>query len=120
MFESALLLVQWIAIAFLSLVLFLALFEPALPYRVGAPPAPDGDEFLRMLTALSGGQPQRRCRVEVLTNGEVYYEAELDAIRRASHSVNLEAYIFDKGEVTRRFLEALTGRARAGVQVNLV
>jgi cardiolipin synthase len=122
MVESALVVVQWIAIAFLSLMLFLALFEPALPYRVGAAPShdPETDAFLRMLAALSGAQVQRRSRVEVLTNGEVYYQAELEAIRRAEHSVNLEAYIFQKGEVARRFLEALTERARAGVQVNLV
>jgi cardiolipin synthase len=58
--------------------------------------------------------------VEVLTNGEAYYEAELEAIAKAEHSVNLEAYIFRKGEVTRRFLAALAERARAGVQVNVV
>jgi cardiolipin synthase A/B len=122
MVESALLLVQWIAIAFLSLMLFLALFEPPLPYRVSAPPShgPDTDEFLRMLAALTGAQVQRRCRVEVLSNGESYYEAELQAIRAAEHSVNLEAYIFKRGEVTRLFLDALTERARAGVQVNMV
>ncbi|HET8644072.1 MAG TPA: phospholipase D-like domain-containing protein [Vicinamibacteria bacterium] len=122
MVESALLIVQWIAIAFLSLMLFLALFEPPLPYRVSAPPAhaPDTEEFLRTLAALTGAQVRRSCSVEVLSNGEVYYEAELAAIGQAVHSINLEAYIFKKGEVTRRFLEALTERARAGVQVNLV
>jgi cardiolipin synthase len=122
MVESALLLVQWIAIAFLSLMLFLAFFEPPLPYRVSAPPShgPETEEFLRMLAALTGAQVQRRCRVEVLSNGENFYEAELTAIRAAEHSVNLEAYIFKKGEVTRQFLEALTERALAGVQVNMV
>ena len=50
MVESAILLVQWIAIAFLSLMLFLALFEPALPYRVSAPPShgPETEAFLRV------------------------------------------------------------------------
>lgn len=120
--ESAFIVVQWIAIAFLCLMLVLALFEPPLPYGVGAAPegGPESDEFLRVLAALTGAQVHRRCTVEVLTNGEAYYEAELEAIRRAQHSVNVEAYIFQKGEVTRRFLEALTERARAGVQVNLV
>ena len=70
--------------------------------------------------ALSDAQVHPRTRIEVLTNGEVYYEAELAAIREARHSVNLEAYIFWEGEVTRRFLEALCERARAGVQVNMV
>lgn len=122
MVESALLIIQWCAIAFLSLMLLLALFEPPLPYRVSAPPshAPDTEEFLRTLAALTGAQVHRRCRVEVLTNGEVFYAAELEAIAKAQHSINLEAYIFKKGEVTRRFLSALAERARAGVQVNLV
>jgi cardiolipin synthase len=122
MVESALLVVQWFAIAFLGLMLVLALFEPPLPYRLGAEPShgPDAEEFLRVLAALSGAQVQRHCKVEVLTNGEVYYEAELAAIAAARHSINLEAYIFKKGEVTRRFLAALTERARAGVQVNMV
>jgi cardiolipin synthase len=34
--------------------------------------------------------------------------------------VNLEAYIFQKGEIAQRFVTALTDRARAGVKVNLV
>lgn len=122
MVESALFAIQWLAIAFLSLMLFLALFEPSLPYRMSAPPshAPDTEEFLRTLAALTGSQVHRRCRVEVLSNGESYYAAELEAIAKAQHSVNLEAYIFKKGEVTRRFLAALAERARAGVQVNVV
>jgi cardiolipin synthase A/B len=118
----AFIVVQWIAIAFLGLMLFLALFEPPLPYRLTAPPqsAPDSDEFLRMLGALAGAEVHRHCTVEVLANGEVYYEAELAAIKEARHSINLEAYIFKKGEVARRFLEALAERARHGVKVNLV
>ena len=73
-----------------------------------------------MLGALVDSQIYQRTRIEVLTNAEVFYEAELEAIRAARHSINLEAYIFQKGEVARRFVEALTERARAGVQVRLV
>ncbi|HET9530897.1 MAG TPA: phospholipase D-like domain-containing protein [Blastocatellia bacterium] len=111
-----------IAIAFLSLMLFLALFEPGLPYRVTGPPqvSLDSKEFLKMIEALSDAHVQRNTSVEVLTNGEVFYEAELEAIRAARHSINLEAYIFQKGEVTARFIEAMTERARAGVQVKIV
>ena len=111
-----------IAIAFLSLMLFLALFEPALPYRITrASTVPlDSEDFLRIIEALSDSQVYPRTRVEVLTNGEVYYEAELEAISKARHNVNIEAYIFQKGEVARRFVEALAERARAGVQVNIV
>lgn len=111
-----------IAIAFLSLMLFLALFEPSLPYKITHAPAVsiDSKEFLHIIEALSDAQIHPRTRVNVLTNGEVYYEAELEAISKARHSINIEAYIFQKGVVASRFVKALTERAQSGVQVNIV
>jgi cardiolipin synthase A/B len=120
--ESLLFVVQWLAIAFLGLMLFLALFEPPLPYRL----TPSGwsalssPEFRRTLAALAGSEVRDGNRVEVLTNAAAYYEAELAAISQARHSINLEAYIFQKGRVARRFVDALAERARAGVQVRVV
>ncbi len=76
--------------------------------------------FERILGTLADSSLHKATKIEVLTNGENFYEAQLDAIRKAKRSVNLEAYIFQKGEVTRQFVEAMTERARAGVKVNLV
>lgn len=111
-----------IAITFLLLMLFLALFEPALRYKVSNPPSVGigSADFLRMLGALSNAAVHRNNRIDVLTNGEVFYEAELEAILAAKHNINIEAYIFQKGRVASRFIEALIDRAKAGVQVNLV
>jgi cardiolipin synthase A/B len=111
-----------IAIAFLALMLFLALFEPGLRYKIRAMSSVpiDSEDFVRMLGALADAQVHGHNRIEVLTNGEVYYEAELEAIGRARHHINIEAYIFQKGKIARRFVEALTERAKAGVQVNIV
>jgi len=111
-----------IAIAFLLLMLFLALFEPGLRFKIGrAPSAPlESNDFLRMLAALTDSHIKTNNRVEVLTNGEVFYETELQTIRTAKHNVNIEAYIFQKGRVADRFIEVLSERARAGVNVNLV
>jgi cardiolipin synthase len=44
----------------------------------------------------------------------------LDAIRTARETVNMECYIFRKGEIRDRFVEALVDRGRAGVRVTLV
>ena len=102
--------------------LFLALFEPGLPYRVSRGPAEglDSPHFIRTLATLTNGQLFQASTFEVLTNGENFYEAELAAIRAAKRTINLEAYIFAKGELTQRFVDALSERARAGVQVNMI
>jgi cardiolipin synthase len=120
--STAFLVIAIIAIAAQSLLLFLALFGPGLDYKISTPPTEplESEEFLGILEAITDAKLQRRSHVEVLTNGEVYYEAELQAIRAATQSVNLEAYIFQKGEVARRFVEALTERARNGVEVRMV
>ena len=120
--STAYLVLSWIALAFMGLMLFLALFEPSLPYRLSKrPPMPrDSNQFRRLIAALGSGTFHPRNQIDVLSNGEVYYEAELAAIRAATHSVNIEAYIFKRGRVTERFLEVLTERARAGVEVNMV
>jgi cardiolipin synthase len=113
---------QWFAIAFLLLMLYFALFERGLPYRVGRPPADplDAEPFRRTLSALAGSTLHASNRVQVLANGEVFYEAELEAIGAARDSVHLEAYIFQRGEITRRFLLAMAERAAAGVAVHVV
>ena len=110
-----------IALVLQSGLFFLALFEPGLPYTVSKTAENlDSREFLHVLSALTGAAVRHYDRLELLTNGEVYYPAELAAIAAAQKSINLEAYIFEEGEVARRFLRALTERARAGVKVNLL
>lgn len=120
--STAFIIIALLAIGAQGLLLFLAFFEPHLQYKItGSPTCPiDSEDFVRMLEGLADSKLHHKSKIEVLTNGEVYYEAELAAIRTAEQSINLEAYIFQKGEVTRRFVEALTERARAGVKVNIV
>jgi len=109
-------------IALQALLLILALFEPGLEYRIAEPPSCplDSDEFTRMLAVLAEAEPQPGTGVQVLTNGDQFYEAELAAIAAAKSHVCLEAYIFQKGEIATRFIQALTERARAGVKVRIV
>jgi cardiolipin synthase len=111
-----------VALVLQSGLLFLALFEPGLPYTISKAPAErlDSPEFLHVLSALTRAPIRHYDKLEVLTNGEVYYPAELDAIRKAQRSINLEAYIFQDGEVAGQFVKALAERARAGVHVNIL
>jgi cardiolipin synthase len=110
-----------IVVAWQAFLLLMSLFAPSLKYEIESFEAPpiDDERFLKTLEALTDAQVNHGSSITVLTNGEKFYEAELEAIRNARRSVNLEAYIFQRGEVTGRFLHALAERARAGVKVNL-
>jgi cardiolipin synthase len=119
---TTLLVLGAIALGIQSLLLFLAFFGPDLPYRVQETQHAtlESDYLLSLLATLTDAQIHRENRVEVLTNGNCFYEAELRAIRAAERTINLEAYIFHRGEIGQLFLEALTERARAGVKVKLI
>jgi cardiolipin synthase len=103
------------------ILLSLVLFEPGLPYEVTWPNEPlDSEAFCFLVGALANTQIYRNSRIEVLKGGAVFYEAELEAIRQAKHSIHLEAFLFHPSPIADRFVEAFTERARAGVQVKIV
>jgi cardiolipin synthase len=111
-----------IALVLQTGMLLLALFSPGLPYRISQSPAEDlqSPHFIQTLEALTQSAERDAGTFEVFTNGENFYEAQLAAIRQAQKSINLEAYIVAKGEITDKLAQALAERARAGVQVNLL
>ena len=98
------------------------LFGPVLQYKMPQPleGALDSPEFVRQLEALASSRAATNTLIESLPNGVNFYEAEIQAIAQAQKSVNWVAYIFTQGEIARRMVAALTERARAGVEVNLV
>jgi cardiolipin synthase len=111
-----------IAIAAAALVILVGLFGPGLRYKISVSAAEDNgsQSFLHALEALTDSKVQQRMKLSVLTNGTEFYEEELRAIEAATRSVNLEAYIFKRGTIAQRYIDALTRRARAGVKVNIV
>ena len=108
-------------LAFASLILA-GLFAPGLKYSLATTPkySVDAPQFFDELEPLVNSKLTRNNSIEVLENGENFYAAELDAMQHAQHSINLEAYIFHKGQITNEVINALTERARAGVHVNVV
>ncbi len=120
--STSFIVIAYLSILAMAVLIIVALFDPGLRYRVFASPSEsnDSDDFLHMLEALVDAKVNQTTRLTVLTNGPTFYEAELEAIRGAERSVNLEAYIFQKGEIGQRFVTALTERSQAGVTVNVV
>jgi cardiolipin synthase len=100
--------------------LLLDLFGPSIPYSMSESAfALDSKEFVQFLSVVTGGTI--RCsRITRLKNGAEFYPAELVAIRRAKHAINIEFYEFEEGRITGEVLSALAERAAAGVEVRLI
>ena len=112
-----------IALIFLSAFLLSGIFGPTPKYEIANReqlPSNNSPEFLLLVESMVDAKVNRTGTLEVLKNGPAFYTAELDAIRNARRSVNLEAYIFQKSAIGTQYLEAMAERARSGVQVNVV
>lgn len=110
-----------VCIVIVAVWIIVALFSPGMHYRMEARAAPplESQAYERELEALCSGVIRPGNEIQVLTNGENFYSAELDALKQAERSINIEAYIFHRGEVAHRIVDVLTERARAGVRVHL-
>jgi cardiolipin synthase A/B len=100
-----------------------ALFLPDWPtpeYRLGFDADPGSEDFLRLAAGFLNVPLLRGGTAELLSNGDRFYPAILDAIRGAKDSINFEVYIFESDETGREFIEAFKERARAGVEVRLL
>jgi len=106
--------------AFIAWLILVFLFTPAIPYHIEAPIDTRSDHFIHVLESTCHSTLERDNKVEILTDGTMFYPAMLDAIRGARETVNMECYIFKRGEIGNRFIEALADRARAGVRVTIV
>ncbi len=102
--------------------LALQLFGPAIPYRLvnGITEPLDSEKFIEFLGIITDAFLARNTAVTVLRNGAEFYPAEMEAIRSAQNSIQLEFFEFLEGEVASAMLDALAERARAGVEVHAV
>jgi len=76
--------------------------------------------FRRAIEGVIGVPATEHNRVDVLRNGDEIFPAMLESIGGAQHTVDLLTFVYWKGEVGRRFAEALSERARAGVRVRVL
>jgi cardiolipin synthase len=104
--------------AVIALVLMLAQDQETLKIRSAV--AADDPRHPAYIAALVGGGLSRGNHYDVLTNGDQFFPAMLDAIRNAKRRISFETYIYDTGEVAGQFTAALEAAARRGVRVNLV
>jgi cardiolipin synthase A/B len=105
---------------FIAWLILVTLFTPAIPYHIEKPIDPASDHFIHVLESACNTTLKHGNTIGVFTNGTSFYPAMLDAIRTARETVNMECYIFKRGEIGDQFIRALAERARAGVRVTIV
>src|SRR6478752_7389636 len=112
-----------IALLLLTTSVLAGMFGPMPRYDVrdeNELPVNDTDQFLVLLGSLVDAAINRTGRLDVFTDGPAFYPAILSAFRSAERNINVEAYVFQKGNIARQYVEVLADRARGGVQVNIV
>ena len=80
----------------------------------------DSPEFLTSVAGASGSPFLPGNAVELLNNGDAFYPPMLAAIRGATASITVEAYIYWAGDIGHEFAAALGERAKAGVKVKIL
>ncbi len=81
---------------------------------------PMDPSFPGTLGPLVGAEFSRGNKIQILINGEQFFPAMLDDIRKAQKTITLETYIWSSGQVSDRFIAALSERAQHGVQVHVL
>lgn len=77
------------------------------------------DELVPSLTGLTFSTAIPGNSIELIENG-AFFDALLDSIRGARHSVHFETFLWKDGQLGRRVAQALAGQAKAGRQVRVL
>jgi cardiolipin synthase len=89
-------------------------YDIATELDVGAP------EFLRAAEALTGAPISHGNEAELLINGDRIFPAMLETIAGAERTLNIETYVYWRGEIAGEVAGAISERARKGVTCNLI
>ena len=113
----------WLALAggvFLLWFTLVVLFTPGINYHLSRRTLIHDPGFLYTLQSTCQAALHHGNSVQIFTNGPQFYPAMLEAIRGATGSINMECYIFQPGRIANQFIDALSDRARHGVNVTIV
>lgn len=78
------------------------------------------EQFRREMSVMLGPTIVAGNSVKALQNGKEIFPAMLEAVRSARSTINFETYIYWSGDIGRQLADALSERAKAGVQVNVL
>ena len=77
------------------------------------------EELIPSLAGLSLNGAVKGNSVEIFENG-AFFDVLVEEIKAAKHSVHFESFLWKEGVLGARVADALSGRARAGVEVRVI
>jgi cardiolipin synthase A/B len=89
-------------------------------FELKDPPSPGTADFARLVEALTGAPLRQGNQVIVLRNGDEIFPAMLEAIRSAKRTIAFATYVYWTGSIAPEVAAALSERAEAGVEVNVL
>jgi cardiolipin synthase len=87
--------------------------------HVRVPDVVDFKQDLASIANLTGSPILAGNRAEILQNGDEFFPALFRDIAAAKRTVNIETYVWWKGDICRQLAAALIAKAREGVEVRL-
>ena len=94
--------------------------EGAFGYDIATELEVGSQEFLRAAEALTGAPISSGNHAELLINGDSIFPAMLETIAAAERTLNIETYVYWRGEIAGELADAVAARARDGVDCNLI
>lgn len=94
--------------------------DGAFGYDMGADIEVDSPDFVRAAEALTGAPISEGNHAELFINGDQIFPAILETVRSAKRTLNLETYVYWRGDITSDVAGAVCERARAGVRCNVI
>jgi cardiolipin synthase len=106
---------------FISLLTFLASPSEAPPrHGLDHDRSLTSDEILVTIAGTTGSPFHEGNKLAIMKNGDEFYPVMLDAVKAATASISMEAYIYWAGDIGRKFAEAFAERATSGVPVRIL
>ena len=109
-----------VLIVLLVLAVGLLLAQDQETIQIKSSLAVEEPRFPQYLANLLGHRLTSNDSYVVLTNGDQAFPVMLAAINRAKQRIELETYIYEKGDVGTQFTDALEAAGRRGVSVKIV
>ncbi len=94
--------------------------EGAFGYEIGTDLEVESEDFLRASEALTGAPISKGNEVELLINGDQIFPKFLETIASAERTLNVQTYVYWRGDIAAEVAGAIRDKAASGVRCNVI